>query len=126
MTDREAVRGDSIRFDVQHGGSTSGWTASLELRRHPADPDAIASLSSGDGIAPSGSSWQVEIPESVTRAMAPPGRRGIAYYQLRATQGSPGDTRTLEDGVIRILPDATRAGDSFSDATVAVGDQGGF
>lgn len=132
MIERIAVRGDTLRFQVPNviGGSsvpTTGWTPRLEIRKHPADAVPLASLSINDGIAADGSDWQVELSESVTRSLTDPGRPGLVYYQLRATQGSPGDTKTLESGVIRVGRDTTRMGDGFEDAAgVAPGDQGGF
>ena len=127
MVERTVVRGDTLRWTVANGGSTTGWTPRLEIRQHPADASPLATLSAGSGITADGSDWQVELSESVTRSLTDPGRPGLVYYQLRATQGSPGDTKTLEDGVIRVGRDTTRMGDGFADAAgVALGDQGAF
>ena len=127
MVERTVVRGDTLRWTVANGGSTAGWTPRLEIRKHPGDSSPLATLSAGSGITADGSDWQVELSESVTRSLTDPGRPGLVYYQLRATQGSPGDTRTLESGVIRVGRDTARMGDTFADAGgIALGDQGGF
>ena len=127
MVERTVVRGDTLRWTVANGGTTAGWTPCLEIRKHPADAVPLASLSLGGGITADGSDWDIELSESVTRSLSDPGRPGLTYYQLRASQGSPGDTVTLEGGVIRVGRDTTRMGDGFEDAAgVAPGDQGGF
>jgi hypothetical protein len=130
MTERTCIRGDTLRFTVSNGGSTTGWTPRLELRKHPADATPLGSLQAGDGITANGSDWDIELSESVTRSLSEPGRPGLVYYQLRASQAAPGDTKTLESGVIRIGRDTTRMSDGFADATGAVpntlGDQGEF
>lgn len=127
MVERTVVRGDTLRWTVANGGTTAGWTPRLEIRKHPADAVPLASLSLGGGITADGSDWDIELSESVTRSLSDPGRPGLVYYQLRATQGSPGDTKTLESGVIRVGRDTARMGDTFADAGgIALGDQGGF
>ena len=127
MIERSCTRGDTLRFTVGNGGSTTGWTPRLELRRHPADATPLGSLEAGDGITANGTDWDIELSESVTRSLAEPGRPSLVYYQLRAAQAAPGDTKTPETGVIRIERDTTRMGDAFADAAgVGIGDQGEF
>lgn len=125
--DLEVVRGDTLRFAVANGSAIgSGVQARLELRRHPADAYPLASLSRGDGITASGSTWQIEVPESTAKTLAQPGRPAVCYWQLRTHDGTDG--RTLEQGVIRVLRDPTRMGDAWQPAsgTGSLGDQGGF
>lgn len=129
---RQIVRGDTLRFGVPNrfGSSTASSTASMdarvEFRRQPTDAVAIGSLTVGDGISRDGTQWLVEVPEHVTSSLTAPGVLGVVYYQLRATNG--GDVATIEDGFIRVMPDATRMVGAFDDATAASasGDYGGF
>lgn len=129
---RQTTRGDTMRFVVPNAfasstpTSTAAMDARIEFRRLPTDSAPIASLGVGDGIARSGTDWQVEVPEHVSSTFTAPGVLGVVYYQLRATDGV--DVRTIEDGFVRVHPDPTRMSGSFDDATAASasGDYGGF
>jgi hypothetical protein len=123
--ERRVVRGDTLRFRVDHGSSTAGWTPILELRQRPEDVTPLGSLTANDGIAGNGTNWEVEISESVSRSLCEAGKRCRIHYQLRAYQ-SLGDTVTLETGVLMIDPDIARVSDGWSDAVGMCSDQGGF
>ena len=129
MIERIAVRGDTLRFQVPNviGGSsvpTTGWTPSLEIRKHPADATPMGALAGNDGISSTGSAWDIELSEALTRVLSEPGRPSFLHYQLRLSGNE--DTVTVETGVIRILRDVTRMNDGFQDAVGLSADLGTY